>query len=227
VTVTLSAADEPGGSGVQRVTYEAAGAQPLASTTVAGARATVRLTAEGVTILSYSATDRAGNRSATRTLTVRIDETVPAIVYTGNAGTYTVDQAVSITCTAIDALSGVASSTCTDAHGPAFAFASGTTTLAATATDKAGNVGTGSTTFTVRVTYDGLCALGRRFVTNRGFAAGLCAQLAAAELNARLGVAAGKAGHLVAFQRMAEAGARAGFLTAAQAAALSFLASEL
>jgi hypothetical protein len=77
VAVSLTAAAAPAGAAVQSITYRAAGAQPIASTTVNGASATIQLTMEGVTTLSYFATDRAGNREAAKALVVRIDTAAP------------------------------------------------------------------------------------------------------------------------------------------------------
>jgi len=85
------------------------------------------------------------------------------VTYAGNAGTYNVADVLAITCTAADNLSGLASTTCADITGPATAFPPGVHTVFASATDNAGNVGSGSTTFTVAVTFDGLCAL-RAFI---------------------------------------------------------------
>jgi probable HAF family extracellular repeat protein len=79
VTVTLTATAASGGLPVQNLTYNASGAQPIASTTVQGSTATIPITAEGVTTLSYFATDQAGNQEQPKTLTVRIDTTPPAI----------------------------------------------------------------------------------------------------------------------------------------------------
>ncbi len=106
-----------------------------------------------------------------------IDTTPPSVTYSGNQGTYTVDQTVNITCTATDDLSGVASTTCADITGPAYSFALGVNTYSATATDYAGNVGVGSTSFTVGVTPDSLCALTKQFVSNRRDASRLCSPL--------------------------------------------------
>src|SRR5206468_62124 len=61
VTVTLAATDNDGGSGVQSITMTASGAQPLAPMTVNGASTSLTVSAEGTTILSYFATDKAGN----------------------------------------------------------------------------------------------------------------------------------------------------------------------
>ena len=93
-----------------------------------------------------------------------VDAEPPTVTYTGNAGVYTVDQSVAIRCQASDALTGVVATTCRDVVGPAYGFALGPNTFSATATDAAGNVGSGSTTFTVRVTLPSLCRLTESFV---------------------------------------------------------------
>jgi hypothetical protein len=110
------------------------------------------LTAEGASqVVTGTAIDLAGN-SAQAKVTVNIDETQPIVTYTGG-GTYTVDQTVKITCVATDALSGIASSTCgPNVTGPAYSFTLGAIyNYHATATDKAGNIGSNSTSFTVKV----------------------------------------------------------------------------
>jgi FecR protein len=96
-----------------------------------------------------TATDKAGNSAQATVSGINIDETPPAVTYTGNAGTYTTNQTIAITCTASDALSGIASTTCANIDGLASSFGVGTHTYSATATDKAGNTGSGSTMFTV------------------------------------------------------------------------------
>ncbi len=171
VTVNLSATDPDGVADVAAVHYSAAGAQPVAATVVAGSSASLVVTAEGVTTVTYFASDKAGNTEAPHTHVIRIDKTLPAVTYAGNAGTYTVDQTVSITCTALDPAnangtpgSGLASSTCANVNAPAYTFPLGLNSLSASATDIAGNVGNGSTTFTVQVTYSSLCSLTARFI---------------------------------------------------------------
>jgi hypothetical protein len=164
-----------------------------------------------------------------------IDRIPPVVSFSGNQGSYTVDQTVGITCTSIDPPtvngqqpgSGIASSTCQNVNAPAFTFPAGATTLSASATDVAGNVGTGSTTFTVRVTYTGLCALGRQFVSNRGLATGMCTVLEAAQRNEQLGVPQGKAGALRAYRQMVEAAQRSRFVTVEHAAVLLRLVDAL
>lgn len=106
------------------------------------------------TLLTCEATSDGGD--ASESVTVKRDATPPDIGYTGNAGTYTVDQAIAITCAASDALSGLASTTCADITGPAYTWGGGSFDYSATATDEAGNESSASTSFTVRVTLDGL-----------------------------------------------------------------------
>jgi hypothetical protein len=72
---------------------------------------------------------------------------------------------VAISCTATDALSGVASSSCPGANGPAWSFGAGARALTAQATDKAGNTVAASTTFTVTVKPADLAKLTTQFVT--------------------------------------------------------------
>jgi hypothetical protein len=79
-------------------------------------------------------------------LTVKLDKTPPTITFSGNSGTYSILGTVSITSSASDNLSGVASSTCQSISGPAYNFTPGTNSFSATATDNAGNTVTGTTT---------------------------------------------------------------------------------
>jgi hypothetical protein len=140
---------------------------------------TFTLSSEGVRLVSYHANEAGGRHAeAVHSLSVRIDKTPPTVTYSGNATTYTVDQVVTITCAATDALSGIASSTCQDVSGPAYSFSLGTNTFSATAIDKAGNAGSGSTTFAVQVTSDALCNLTRQLAEDPGVAKSLCVKLA-------------------------------------------------
>jgi hypothetical protein len=107
-----------------------------------------------------------------------MDVTPPTITFSGNAGTYTVDQAINITCTATDD-GGVdeGATTCPGASGPAYGFGLGTHTLTATATDLSGNTTTVQTTFTVTLTEGSLCTLTRRWVSQTGVAHAMCVKL--------------------------------------------------
>lgn len=89
---------------------------------------------------------------ATATYTVRRDATGPVVAYANAKSVYGIDETISIFCNASDALSGVASTTCQNITGTARSFASPTNTYSATATDVAGNTGSGSVTFTIEVT---------------------------------------------------------------------------
>ena len=88
-----------------------------------------------------TASDVAGNTATAAVDGVNIDLTPPAVAYTGNAGTYTVDQEVEIDCSATRRLSGIASADCADVDRPAYTFAVGANMLTGTATDNAGNSG--------------------------------------------------------------------------------------
>jgi len=116
--------------------------------------------------------------SSSESVTVKRDATSPVVTYGGNAGAYTVDQSVSITCSASDATSGVASTTCAGVSGDAYTFGLGTSTFSASATDNAGNPGSASASFSVSVTPASLCNLVRRWVEQQGVAHSLCQQLA-------------------------------------------------
>jgi hypothetical protein len=107
--------------------------------------------ARGTTPVTCTVTDAHGN-TGTATGNVTVQDTIdPVVTYTGNAGTYTVDQTINIICAASDAGSGVASTTCADVTGPAHTFLVGVNTRTATATDVAGRTGSASISFTVTV----------------------------------------------------------------------------
>lgn len=78
--VQLASTDNVGGSGVKEITYSAAGAQVIASTTVSGTSTNVGLTTEGTTTISFFATDNADNVESTRTVTIKLDKTGPSNV---------------------------------------------------------------------------------------------------------------------------------------------------
>jgi len=73
-TVTIRAQDV-GGSGVEGIAWTAG----EAGGSVAGAEATVPVTAEGITTVRYRAEDGAGNVGAERSLVVRLDKTAPVL----------------------------------------------------------------------------------------------------------------------------------------------------
>ena len=116
VTVTLTATDNPGGSGVKNLSFTLSGAS-TGGNVVAGSSAAVTITVEGSTTLTYFATDNAGNQEAPKTLTVQIDKTKPVITgsrsQAPNAnGWNNTNVAVSFSCADVGSVpSGIATNT--------------------------------------------------------------------------------------------------------------------
>jgi hypothetical protein len=111
VSISLSSTDNPGGSGVQQITFSATGAQPTAATNVPGTSASALIGTEGITNFSFFATDLAGNVETAHPLVVKLDKTPPSITGSrspaANAnGWSNTDVTVSFACS--DALSGLA-----------------------------------------------------------------------------------------------------------------------
>ena len=155
VVVTLAAQDEAGGSGVASVAYVLDGGQQVS---VPGTTADVTVSGDGSHTLVYSATDRAGNTSASQSLTVRIDTArpgtptlaVPAVVNAANAAAVPVTGAAeagsTVTVTARDGAGTTATrSAVADGSGSwaltldVSGLADGTLTFSAIAADAAGN----------------------------------------------------------------------------------------
>jgi hypothetical protein len=141
VTVGLTAADNANGSGVKQITYSVAGAQVVPSTTVGGNAASIPIVSEGISVVTFFATDNAGNIEVATSLTVRFDKTPPKV-------TAPADQTVNQTTSSgavvnypapiiVETGSGLSASSCLPASGSVFAI--GTTTVTCTAMDLAGN----------------------------------------------------------------------------------------
>jgi hypothetical protein len=137
-----------------------------AFTTTGCVATTVDADTTGTTV-PCSATSAGG--TATADVSVERDATAPTIAFAGNAGTYGILDTITITCTADDATSGIATTTCPAvASGPALSFPTGTNTFTASATDNAGNAGSATTSFTIVVTAADLCTLVGQYVTGPG-----------------------------------------------------------
>ena len=177
VTHTISGTASASGWYASDVTVTFSVTDPESAVTSSGC-ATQTISAstpiDGIT-LTCVATSIGGTTSDA--VTIKLDNVSPVVTFTGNAGSYAVEQTVAITCTPSDALSGVASSTCVPISGGAHSFALGVNTYVASATDNAGNVGRATTVFTVTVTSGGMCSLVRRWVDNSGVANSLCVKL--------------------------------------------------
>jgi hypothetical protein len=76
--VTLNATDDAGGSGVANIRHWLTGAQQ-SGVIVAGNPTSIRLTADGITTVNFSALDKAGNVEPSRSVDVAIDRTGPVI----------------------------------------------------------------------------------------------------------------------------------------------------
>ena len=125
----------------------------------------------------YTCTATSGGGETSESVTVKRDATNPVVTYSGNAGAYTVDQSVNITCAAGDATSGLSSSVCANVKGDAYTFGLGASSFEASATDNAGNFASANASFTVTVTPASLCNLVKRWVSQKGVANSLCQRL--------------------------------------------------
>ncbi|MFD4975499.1 ThuA domain-containing protein [Streptomyces sp. NPDC058424] len=143
VTVTLTAADEDKGSGVDRTEYKLDGGDWTAYT------GPVIVHGDGSHTLAYRSADKAGNVEDAKTLTVKVDATAPmttAKIASANDGGWH-NGAVPVTLTATDATSGVAKTEYSLDGGPWTPYTATVTVtgegqheLRYRSTDKAGNV---------------------------------------------------------------------------------------
>jgi hypothetical protein len=141
VTVYLNATENPG-SGVEQIQFSLSGAENHGMQTVAGNTASVTISAQGITTLTYFATDNVGNVEVAQSLTIQIDETSPVVTATGltNGALYYFKQAPAAGCSTTDALSGVATqASLAVAGGNKFGYGAYTATCSG-AIDEAGNI---------------------------------------------------------------------------------------
>ncbi|GAA2748167.1 hypothetical protein GCM10009868_40220 [Terrabacter aerolatus] len=115
---------------------------------------------------------------------------------------------------------------CTIITGPAYTFGLGSHALTATATDNAGNQGSATTTFNVKVSSVSLCNLVTQFSTSSDVAAGLCDKLPAASQAAARGQSKTKSNILRAFDKQVSVQTGKA-LTSEQAAVLNNLATAV
>lgn len=135
VTLTLSATDNPGGSGVKSIHYTIGNNPPV---TISSSSTTLTFSNEGIFPVTYYADDNAGNVEKTHSLTIQIDLTPPTITSAQSPpanGAGWNNSNVTVTFTCADALSGVASCTI-----PVVVSTEGANqTITGTAADLAGN----------------------------------------------------------------------------------------
>ena len=175
VVVSINASDAGSGlAGAPTCTDRLNGSAPTALG-VSGATPSFTASAvgEGVHEITCGVSDLAGNPAAAANDAVKLDTKAPVVSYTGNAGTYTTSQTINIACSAVDDSpgSGLAANTCVSIAEPASGFTVGPHGLSAEATDNAGNVGHGSTSFTVQavpapspITIGALCLKTKHFI---------------------------------------------------------------
>ena len=144
VSVSLSASDNANGSGVKEVRYSLNGGP---QTVVSGTTASIGVSAEGTTTISYFAVDNAGNTEGAHSFVVKIDKTAPSVSVAPDRGPDEngwYNHAVSFTATATDAVSGPAGCDLPKTYnGPDSSAAS----VHLTCHDAAGNESSGSASF--------------------------------------------------------------------------------
>jgi hypothetical protein len=158
-------ASDPNGSGVKELIYSTIGAHSTPEVTVPGDNAVIALEEEGITTVAYYARDHAGNTENPKQLEVKIDQTAPSISLAGE-GSYTVDQLIVVSCTAVDVLSGLVVNPCDSQvlNEEAYSLDLGEHTISVTVEDQAGNQTTEEANVVVQVTYESLANLTSRFM---------------------------------------------------------------
>lgn len=107
VTVTFTSTDDLGGAGgVKEIHFTLAGAQ-TGSSIVSGSSASVTISTEGTTTVTFFGIDKSGNQEVPNTVIVRIDRTPPSVTCGSPDGLWHAND-VAIPCTASDSLSGLA-----------------------------------------------------------------------------------------------------------------------
>lgn len=148
--IQIQATDNPGGEGVQSITYSLSGAQNE-SQTVFGSSAQVSVFNQGITTVTYYATDNAGNVEGPHSFVVQLDYGPPMVLPIANItvnATSSAGAVVDFTVNASDSGSGIASIVATPKSSGA-TFPHGITNETVTVTDVAGNVATRFFTVTV------------------------------------------------------------------------------
>ena len=152
LTITLTAQDNEGGSGVQEIDYHLA--DDVNAVHINGDSTTLAYTLEGQNSFSYWSVDKARNHDMNK-ITINLDKTPPIIAITSpEAKGYLIGQDIALTWTTTDTLSGIDTKTMTldgvDVTArPSVKPIAGNHTLILTAKDKAGNTATKQIAFSV------------------------------------------------------------------------------
>jgi N-acetylneuraminic acid mutarotase len=164
VMVTLEATDNHGGTGVQSLQYFLPGSNNL----VSGNSALVNISAEGMTTLTYHATDVAGNVETMQALPVRIDKTAPFLPGLPNLSVFATSSAGAVVTFGIpawDNVSGIAS-TQVSPLSSGMTFPPGTTHVTVIVVDFAGNSTMGGFDVTVNPTRPFIGVFGGTFMAD-------------------------------------------------------------
>ncbi len=168
---------------------------------------------QGTNNICYRVADAAGNVSAPRLITVRIDSSAPTATLPGVVNG-TIDDAQYLVPAVTDSTGGSGNVTVVSMTldgnpvSPAAplnlaSLSLGTHTLVLVSRDAAGNTGTSTLTFTVTVTFDSVQALIDRYATSKAItpstAAGLLDRLGGADRQASLGREGAAVGYLEQF----------------------------
>jgi hypothetical protein len=166
-TIMLRAADEDGGSGVASIAYVINGggssdftassftaqASLTGETVVNNSEVDIPVTTEGTTIITYYATDNAGNSSPQQTITLQLDKTAPSVTISApaNGAVYTLNQVVAANYSCADDGSAIATCVGTQPFGSSLDTSSaGVKSFVVTATDNAGNATQQTVSYTVQ-----------------------------------------------------------------------------
>ena len=106
--ITLKAIDNEGGSGVKEIRYTCVGAVNR-ELIVVGDTASIYISTEGMTTLTYYATDNVGNVESQKTHELKLDKTPPAALMPDLDSTYIYNSTLSLNFSASDSLSGLKS----------------------------------------------------------------------------------------------------------------------
>ncbi|QYR19338.1 putative Ig domain-containing protein [Paenibacillus sp. sptzw28] len=128
--------------------------------------APVTLAQEGTHQVQYRRSVDSGEANK---LEIKIDRSAPVVQIMGSAS-YTIDQTVSITCSATDVISSVYGTPCGQplVQAKAYSLPAGQNTVTITAEDMAGHQTTAAHTFTVTVTFDSLKTVTNSFLKATG-----------------------------------------------------------
>lgn len=135
VSLTITATDEQGGSGVRDIRYTVG----ATTTTVPGATATVSYTTDGIRTVSYWATDNSGNASPVLSETIKIDRTLPITAATVSADSTLITLSVTETGSGVSATYYTVDGGATQTYNGGITLDGGTHTINYWSVDVAGN----------------------------------------------------------------------------------------